>query len=270
MKKIVFFTFIICSVASSCYSQIYFEEGRTAFVSYDFDKAIEFFSKSIESKQNLGRAYLFRGASKLFLHQVDEALKDLDQSKQFDSADNILNYYYGNLYLYKGEPALAIAYYDKAILKDPKDAVSYSERAQAKFHLNNFKGCIADEDAAIALDSSNENFYAIRGFAKVKLKRYKEAVIDLNNSLWLKPNEKAYTWRGLVWSFTNQHEKAIEDYTKALDYGSTDKEVYCYRGIAYSNVGKKAEACSDLKKSYELGFAEALAFIKDNKCDLAP
>ncbi|THU38046.1 tetratricopeptide repeat protein [Niastella caeni] len=266
IKKYLLSSFVICSFSSLCYSQNYYEEANKAFSSFEFNKAVELFSKSIENKEELAKSYLFRGAAKIFLRQTDEALKDLDQSKQLDPSNVILDYYYGKLYYLKRDAKLAIEYFNKVISKAP-DAAAYSERAEAKFQLKDFKGCITDQDAAIIMDSTREYSYALRGFAKVKLKKYEEAVIDLNTSLRLKPNKNAYTWRGIVWSFTNKHENAIDDYSKALAFDPKNAEVYCYRGIAYSYAGKKAEACADLKKSYELGFADAEVFIKNTKCD---
>jgi tetratricopeptide (TPR) repeat protein len=267
IKKYLFISFAICLFANYSYSQNYFVDASKAFLSADYDKAIALYNKSIENKQELAKSYLLRGASKFFLNLLDEALADLDQSKLLDSSNFLLPYYYGKLHLHKKEARLAIEYYNRYISNGPKDALALTERGEAKFQMKDFKGCIADENAAIEIDSTAEAPFAIRGFAKVKLKKYNDAITDLNTSLRLKPNKNAYTWRGMAWWFTRQYERSIDDYTKALAFDPQNADLYLYRGLSYNSAGKKAEACTDLKKSHELGCANASGFLQNTKCE---
>jgi tetratricopeptide (TPR) repeat protein len=258
---------ILISISKFCYSQSYFEAAYNEYFNGDISKSIPLFTKSIKNSQEVAKSYMYRGAAKSFLKMYDDALLDLDSSKALDSTNTKLNYYYGKLYLFKGDNSIAIQYYSNAILQNPKDPFAYDERAVAKALLNDFNGAIADENIAIYIDSTKEYFYSDRGFARLKLKEYNEAIKDFNASLKLEPNQKAYANRGLVFSLLNQHQKAIDDYTKSLAINPNDAEVYYYRGISYKAIKKNIEACGDFKKSNELGYGKANDVLKKTPCN---
>lgn len=261
------FLFIVIFFPNFCFSQNYYEDASKEYFYGDLSKSISLFTKSIENKQEIAKSYMYRGAAKSFLKMFDDALSDLNFSKQLDSTNVKLDYYYGKLYLFKGNYSLAIQYYSNAIFKSPNDAFSYDERAAAKVLIGDFKGAIADENIAISIDSTKEYFYTDRGFAKLKLKMYDVAINDFNTSLKIEPNQKAFANRGLAYSLLSQYQKAIEDYTKSLTLNPNDAEVYYYRGISYKAIGKKVEACDDFKKSKGLGYAKANDILKELICD---
>ena len=267
VKKYFSFILIVLSFANFCNGQNYFEDASKEYFNGDLNKSIELFTISIKNNQETAKSYMYRGAAKSFLKMFDEALKDLNLSKDKDSSNTKLYYYYGKLYLFKGDLDLAIKYYDNAVSKNPKDAFSYDERAIAKGLVNDFAGAIADENIAIAIDSTIQEFYTDRGFAKLKLKEYNEAIKDFNTSLKIMPNQKAYADRGVAYSLLSQHKRAIEDYTKSLEFNSNDSEVYYYRGISHEAMGNKRETCTDLKRSSELGYAKAYDVLKKMICD---
>jgi len=71
----------------------------------------------------------------------------------------------------------------------------------------------------------------------------------------LNPNDAgAYYNRGNVYAELNQHERAIEDYNKAIELNPAFAEAYGNRGIAYSEIHRYEEAIRDLKKAGILFF----------------
>ena len=263
---------LLCLIVNLGFSQNYFEEGKKEYYASNNSKAIELFTKAILNDQEMAKSLMYRGAAKIFLGQFDEALADLESSKKIDSTSPKLYFYFGKLYLIGGKPDIAIPYYSKVIALNPRDSVAltasaYDERGGAKAITNDLVGALADLNAAIALDSTKENFYTDRGYTRILLKQYEAAIKDINQSLKIEPNHKAYADRGLALSMTNQHQKAIEDYTKALEFIHEDGEVLYLRGISYKALGKKAEACADLNKSNELGYPKSGAVLKELKCD---
>ncbi|MHC4253244.1 MAG: tetratricopeptide repeat protein, partial [Planctomycetota bacterium] len=80
------------------------------------------------------------------------------------------------------------------------------------------------------------------------------AVADFTQALSLKKDNKddnaqAYCLRGLARADKGEHEKAIEDLTKALELKADLAEALRGRGIAYNRTGKYAEATKDLEKA---------------------
>jgi tetratricopeptide (TPR) repeat protein len=260
------FTFLLCLLVNFSFSQNYYEEGKKEYLANNNSKAIELLTKAILNDQEIAKSLMYRGAAKIFLDQFDDALADLESSKSLDSTFSRLYFYYGKLYLLGGKYDLAITNYSKSIASDQRHAASYSELSTAKAFTNDLEGALADANAAIAIDSTNENFYTSRGYVRIQLKQYEAAIKDFNTSLKIKIDPSAYANRGLAWSLTNQHQKAIEDYTKSLGFIPEDGNVLYLRGISYKALSKKAEACADLKKSNELGYPKSDAVLKELNC----
>ena len=63
----------------------------------------------------------------------------------------------------------------------------------------------------------------------------------------------AYYNRGVAYDKIGQGDKAIADYTKAIEINPRDAEAYNYRGIAYYYKARYDKACSDWKRVCELG-----------------
>lgn len=256
-----------CFIASLCYGQNYFEEGSKEYFSLNFSRAIELFTKAILNDQEIAKSLMYRGAAKVFLNMPDDALNDLNLSKEVDSNYYKLYYYFGKLYLRNGRYDLAMNNYNKAIALNSNDAASYNERANVKILKSDYTGAINDANKSILIDSTKEYFYSDRGFARLKLKQYADAIKDFTKSLHLEPNQKAFANRGYAYSLINQHKNAVEDYTKSLSINPNDGEIYYYRAKSLVTLGKKNEACEDLKKSGELGYTQSDKALKEMKCN---
>ena len=260
-------TLLMCLIVNCSFSQNYYEEGKKEYHAENYSRSIELFTKAILNDQEIAKSLLLRGASKIFMDQYDDAFTDLESSKQVDSTNPSLNFYFGKYYRLTGNYDLALAYLSRFIAADSTDADVWYERAGTREAKNDLKGALADLNMSISIDSTIDDYYLYRGYINRLLKQYADAIKDLTVSLKIKPRQQAYANRGLAWSFLNEHQKAIEDYTKSIAINSQDGEVYYYRGVSYKALGKRAEACTDLKKSSEMGYSQADAELKELKCD---
>ena len=59
-----------------------------------------------------------------------------------------------------------------------------------------------------------------------------------------------------------EFQKAIDDYTQAINYEKNLAEAYYNRGLTLLYLGEKELAISDLSKAGELGIKESYAVIK--------
>jgi Flp pilus assembly protein TadD len=50
-----------------------------------------------------------------------------------------------------------------------------------------------------------------------------------------------------------QYDKAISDYTKAIEINPRDAVTYTNRGLAYAQKGQFEMACSDFKRACQIG-----------------
>jgi tetratricopeptide (TPR) repeat protein len=79
------------------------------------------------------------------------------------------------------------------------------------------------------------------------------ALVDFSNAIQLNPNyAEAYYTRGIVYSHMGIYQKAIEDLNKAIALKQKYAEAYNNRGAAYINLGQYQQAIEDLNKAIAL------------------
>lgn len=137
------------------------------------------------------------------------------------------HYNRGNAYKRKGERALAIADYSKAISLNPKFAEAYHMRG---------------------------NVYSDRG-------DYARAIPDYEKTIALRPKKAAASYynRGNVYFNQGKYEFAIADYGKAIALMPKDADAYCNRGVAYEELGNNQKAAADYRKALALRPGHELA-----------
>ncbi|MEO6669965.1 MAG: hypothetical protein ABIN36_10845 [Ferruginibacter sp.] len=267
----VFTSLLILHASSSC--QVVFDSAVNTYLQGNDQKALEMFNQLINNKEQLlknnkqlAASYMYRGATKSFMGNLDESLKDLDSAKAIDSTVKKLHLYYSKTYLFKRDAEKALFYSNLAVADMPGYADAYDQRAMARALLNDFKNAIADEDTAIKYDSTDNNFYLTRGWAKSELKQYKEAIADYDKSLKLKYEGKAFANRGLAYAQLKEYARAIDDYSLALAINDKTGDVYYYRGLCYKALNKKILACLDFIRSADYGFKDAEKEVKEGVC----
>src|SRR5205809_4013108 len=129
----------------------------------------------------------------------------------------------------------AIADFDRAIQRDPKDDAPYYNRAQARRLKKDTAGAIADYTRAIELGSTNPAAYNNRGNAR---------------------------------SENNDRDGAIADYTRAIELKPDYARAYYNRAVTKEAKGDKTGAEADFKMAHkldpELASEQSAADSKDN------
>ena len=113
----------------------------------------------------------------------------------------------------------AMADFDRAIKRNPKDDAPYYNRAQAKRLKNDTHGAIADYTRAIELGSQNPAAYNNRGNARAE---------------------------------NNDRDGAIADYTRAIELKPDYARAYYNRAVAKKEKGDATGAAADFKRAQEL------------------
>jgi serine/threonine protein kinase len=161
-----------------------------------------------------------------------------------------------------------------SLTKSPIDnkatAGAYYKRGQELAGKDN-KGAIEAFAKAIELDSNNGDIYNARGVAKSKSGDNNGAIEDYNRAIKLKVDfADAYYNRGYAWihshltesnhNYTDNCEKALNDYTEAIQIDPTDALAYNNRGINRSSLGDDIGAIADYDKAIKLKPNNALAY----------
>ena len=97
-----------------------------------------------------------------------------------------------------------------------------------------------------------------RGNANYALGEHEKAIINYTRAIDLNPQyAEAYNNRGVANAALGKYEEAIKDYTKAIKLDSQDAEAYNNRGFANVALKKYTEAITDFNKAIEFDSQDA-------------
>ena len=164
----------------------------------------------------------------------------------------------GDKSLQTGDFNAAIAFYEKAIAKDPESGEALNGLGRAYYELARYQEAITVLDHALSLRTNYSAAYLNRGCSYAKLNQNEKAVADFNRAIQLKPDyAEAYLYRGNAYGQYNM-TSAIEDYTRALLLKDNRyDEAYLARGSIYKSIFDKTKD-EDIKKKAIYDLANAI------------
>jgi tetratricopeptide (TPR) repeat protein len=152
------------------------------------------------------------------------------------------NDYYDKIEEIKG----TINLFNRAIQLKPDYAAAYNNRAMIFYHLLYH---------SISTDNQQEK----DDFEKDKRSHYINAVADLTEAIRIRPFDAVYhVSRGVFHSKLGEHKKAVEDFSKAINYASDElknkliTDVLVFRGKEYLELNEYAKAIDDFSESLRL------------------
>ncbi|MBP5776770.1 MAG: tetratricopeptide repeat protein [Prevotella sp.] len=148
-------------------------------------------------------------------------------------------------------------------------------RAVAYCSIQNFDNAIDDLSIYLQIDSTSSLAYWQRAVCQAKINEFNASqgtnvelqsanvLGDLSDAIQLSPkNAYLYHDRGNLYSLRNDYQRAVDDYTRAIDLEPNLAEAYFNRGLARLHAKKTSEGIADLSKAGELGLYQAYSIIK--------
>jgi tetratricopeptide (TPR) repeat protein len=115
----------------------------------------------------------------------------------------------------RGEAAIRAC--TEAILRDPKDAVSYVNRAYEFLQKADYPRALADYTRAIEIDPARWDAFQGRAWASFKMNKAADGLPDAERSLALKPGDaRTLDIRGHILEALGRREEAVADFRRAL------------------------------------------------------
>lgn len=143
-------------------AQKYPNEAQEAMQAKNYDRAIELFTKAIDSKafndqgEALGKLYFGRGTAHQAKKDCVAAIADFDKAEEtLDDGD--LFYARGACYLELKQDDKALADFDKAVKADPDAPMYRNARCIMLFNRKDFAGALPDCEKALAASPDNKN-----------------------------------------------------------------------------------------------------------------
>jgi len=206
--------------------------------------------------QNPGDDFEFyaKGAAYVVLKKYDMALVNFDQAIQQDPRKVIAYIRRGRLHSQRGDFERALADFDKAI---ELDAGTSGGIEQSKASSKREK---APSDADIQRDPRPwfDNFrpgaaYIDRGRAYLQQADYDRAIAEFTKAIQLDPEgASAYNHRGVAYSSKLDFDRAISDFDKAIQFDPLLNNAHYNRGLAFSQKGDEARARADFDVEEQL------------------
>ncbi len=138
--------------------------------------------------------------------------------------------------------------------EDPDNIVALILRARTYSNAGEGELALADAEVGLAIEPDNPNLLAAQGGALFVLEDNEAALIALNRALEIAPSyHVALNNRGIVYYSQGLYEKAIADYTAALEANPDDANIYLLnRGTAHYELGNSpSKAIADYTDAIE-------------------
>jgi len=157
----------------------------------------------------------------------------------------------------RGDNLTAWAYYNLALIIDPKFKWAYNNRGNIKADLKDYDEAFKDFSKAIRLDPKFATAYANRGNLKRIIKKYDEALEDCNKAVEIDNNSTlARRNRVAIYLETMNLEGALPDYNKRVEDNPKSAFHRVERGYLFFDCGRFVEAEVDFRKIIELNGSE--------------
>ncbi len=230
--------------------EIYNNRGMAYMKQKQYIKAANDFTKAIELDNTVDVYYNNRGLARYYDAAFDEAIADFSVAIEMNGSD--ANYYSnrGDAYVGKIDYEKAVPDYNKALELEPERVVTLNNRASAYFNMGQFEEAVVDYTAALEKEPENSVVYWNRGEAYRMLEKYEEAVADYD--MYEQVSEMGLSGefcikRAEANVALGNYEKALDDYTFAIEGNKSDKTLYLGR----ANISYEMENYKDAISDYD-------------------
>ncbi len=247
-------------------------EGQRALERGPFDcdhyiEAVSALSKAVEWDPGNALAYSLLGLAYSGAKEDQRASENCDKAVDLAPEAYWPYLYRGSMFQKLKKYSLAIEDYTKAIQIEPTSEC-YFWRGISYKSVKKYDRAIEDFTAAIELAPACLPPLVQRAFVYDVQGDYPSAVADYTMIIDIETSQAGeteqrqflpliYDLRGTAYHRLGELGKAIEDYTKAIEYEPNVAETYFKRGNLYLQIGESSKGTADLKKARELGYSSA-------------
>ena len=188
-----------------------------------------------------------KGAAYVVLKKYDRALTTFDQAIQ-QNPQQIIGYIRrGRLYSLRGEFALALKDFNKAIQLEGERSTGIEESKVSSKREKDPTAADIQSDPRPWFDNLKPgDAYIDRGRAYLQQDDNDRAIADFTKAIELNPEgASAYNNRGVAYAGKLDFDRAIADFDKAIQLDPLLNNAHANRGVAFSKKGDEARARAD-------------------------
>jgi tetratricopeptide (TPR) repeat protein len=168
-------------------------------------------------------------------------------------------------YLGMNDYRQASVFYTKLIDDEVPEPEFFLQRARAWYGMSDKKRSQADLEYFLKLFPGDNSALMLAAEVSAELGDSNSAMVYLNRNVEANPGSiEAYLSRGELLFSIRVWDRAVSDYSMALDLDPTDSEVWLKKAISLLNIGKTDDACHDFYRALRLGNRKAAEYISKN------
>jgi tetratricopeptide (TPR) repeat protein len=259
-----------------------FKRSGYYYLQGDFERAIQYYSKDIEREPQQFAHYLARAACYLNILQKERAVPDVERALKLNPNSTLALQLRGEMYAMDKDFDSALDYFARAQAINPHWAIPYFDRGSVLLDKKEFQSALTELGKAISLSPQMWLFYLIRSIVHFKLGNLELTHNDQGQAMRLSEKEAlvmtelnmviyedcldwaedyyarvlskqprsgyAYQGRADAYRVNNEHEKAIANYTCAIELLRKEPRLYLGRGKSYLALNETEKAIADFQK----------------------
>ena len=235
----------------------HFQAGLEAIASQQYSEAATLLSQAlIEAPESeLAACYATRAYAYLCLEDFDRSIDDSHLAIQYDPTDGEPYAWRGSSYAGQSQWRESLADFQQAIQLCPENAKQYRQVAVAHTDraLEQIRAQVKQGESSAELFFDRAVIYAFRA-------EWDKAIRDFSQAIDLSPkNWPAYMKRAECNAVVGNHEDVILDCTRAIKRGGTDASIFFLRGCSLLAIDNGLEAISDMTRVIKMDAVNAMA-----------
>jgi tetratricopeptide (TPR) repeat protein len=259
-----------------------FKRSGYYYLKGDFERAIQYYTQDIERETQQPAHYLARAACYLNTLQKEKAVADVERALKLNPSNALALQLRGEIFAMDKNFDAALDLFARAQVINPHWAVPYFDRGSVLLDKKEFQSALIELDKAISLSPQTWLFFLERSVVHFRLGNLESTHKDQNSALRLSEKEAlvmvelntiiyedcldwaedyyarvllkqprsgyAFHGRADAYRVNNEHEKAITDYTRAIELFPKEPRLYLGRGKSYSAINETEKASADFQK----------------------
>ncbi len=260
-----------------------FKRGAYYVLQGDYERAEQYYARGIQREPGQANHYVGRAVCYLYMLQNENALADVERALTMAPDNEMALGMRGDIYLMEKDSDSALELYERAHQLNPNSALPYFGRGSVMMDKEEFQSAVGEFNKAISLLALFPLFYVVRSKVHFRLGNLEAAHSDQDSALRLSEKDSlvrpdfnlqgyegyldwaedyyarvllkqplswyAYQGRADAYRMNSEYNKAIADYTRALEINPHEPRLYLGRGKSYQAIKDIDCAATDFRQA---------------------
>lgn len=237
--------------------------GNSRLQKKDYFGAITDFSAALKADNKNFEALYGKAQAELALNNIDNALADLSRALIIDDTHAPALSMQGDILIGRKDYEGALQAYDAVLKHHPIDLYAINQKILIAFLSGKSKEPLREIDLEITKNPGFPDFYYTRGLVNMSRQKPDKALADFSSAIEKGLTRKlfeCYLNRGMAFQSLQEYDNALADFARAIELNPNNSLAYHGRGMANYELKNYDEAVNDFQRTIELGYTGATAF----------